>query len=539
MTSPLEDIRVVVGIDFGTTFSGFAYAHKRSLVPEIELNTRWPGPGKERKKTNTVLLYDNSCKEVLKWGEQALIYGQKKNKKSIKESGSPQNPHVIERFKLHLDDKLSTYGKPRLPQNLNYKRAIIDYLKKMKEVIKNTLDKRWPDLKLTQVLFVLCVPAEWVRYKLVTKFKSHLEFTTEPEAAALHCLSSIREHGLTDGDTFLVVDCGGGTVDLTMRTIQMGNELNEETERTGDLCGGTFVDQEFIKFIGRTVGFNALQNLKTYAYGDLQKLVIYFCDQIKHSFTGDPDEYETIGLDLEFRCPSLIKYITGATKTILENSEWVIELDFKTLKKMFDIVIDKIIRLIDNQLYQLKRLSNMRKCKAMFLVGGFSSSNYVIKRIREQFKRRVPYIASPQQPVAAIVKGAVAYGLDMSRVKRRVLKWTYGVAVKANFDIGNDPLELRTSDNKIWKFDLLAVRGTNVSVNKEFCKEYKPLNPEQTMAEFNVYITTAYQPKYIDEDGMRLLGTLKITLSRWLSLGRDRPVEFGLTFGAMEIKSHC
>ncbi|KAF0562331.1 hsp70 family protein [Gigaspora margarita] len=506
------NIRVVVGIDFGTTFSGFAYAHKRSLVPEIELNTRWPGPGKEREKTNTVLLYDNSCKEVLKWGEQALIYGQKKNKKSIKESGSPQNPHVIERFKLHLDDKLSTDGKPRLAQNLNYKRAIIDYLKKMKEVIKNTLDKRWPDLKLTQVLFVLCVPAEWGPHTkaimrdcayqaelLNESIKSHLEFTTEPEAAALHCLSSIREHGLTDGDTFLVVDCGGGTVDLTMRTIQMGNELNEETERTGDLCGGTFVDQEFIKFIGRTVGFNALQNLKTYAYGDLQKLVIYFCDQIKHSFTGDPDEYETIGLDLEFRCPSLIKYITGATKTILEKSEWVIELDFKTLKKMFDIVIDKIIG--------------------------------------EQFKRRVPYIASPQQPVAAIVKGAVAYGLDMSRVKRRVLKWTYGVAVKANFDIGNDPLELRTGDNKIWKFDLLAVRETNVSVNKEFCKEYKPLNPEQTMAEFNVYITTAYQPKYIDEDGMRLLGTLKITLSRWLSLGRDRPVEFGLTFGAMEIKA--
>ncbi|CAG8761981.1 8796_t:CDS:10 [Gigaspora margarita] len=541
--APLEDIRAVVGIDFGTTFSGFAYANKISSV--IDLHTQWPG--KEREKTNTVLLYDNSCREVLKWGEPALTFGQKKNKKSIKELGSPQSPHVIERFKLHLDEKLSIGEKPWLPQNLNYKRAIIDYLKKMKgvientldkrwpdlkltQVIENTLDKRWPDLKLTQVLFVLCVPAEWGPH---TK-----AIMRDSEAAALHCLSSIQEHGLTVGDTFLVVDCGGGTVDLTMRTIQMGNKLNEETERTGDLCGGTFVDQEFINFIGRTVGFNALQRLRTYAYGELQILVISFCDQIKHRFTGDPDEYETAEFDLQAICPSLINYITGAEKPILENSEWVIELDFKTLKKMFDIVINKIIRLIDNQLYQLKTLSNMRKCKAMFLVGGFSSSNYLIKRVREQFKRRVPYISSPRQPVAAIVKGAVAYGLNMSLVKSRILKWTYGVEVKAIFDICNDPLELRTIDNKIWKFDLLAVRGTNVSVNQKFCKEYKPLNPEQTMAVFKVYITTEYQPKYIkNENGMRLLGTLKITLSKWLSRGRDRPVEFGLTFGTMEIKA--
>ncbi|RIB03890.1 hypothetical protein C2G38_734848 [Gigaspora rosea] len=543
--APLEDIRVVVGIDFGTTFSGFAYANK--LTSEIELHTGWPG--KEREKTNTVLIYDNSCKEVLKWGYQALTYVPKKNKKSIKELGSPQNHHVIERFKLHLDDKLRADEKPCLPQNLNYKRAIIDYLKKMKEIIENTLDKRWPDLKLTQVLFILCVPAEWGPHTkaimrgcayeaelLNESIESHLEFTTE-QAAALHCLSSIQEHGLKEGDTFLVVDCGGGTVDLTMRTIQMGNKLNEETERTGDLCGGTFVDQEFINFISRKVGFNALQKLRIYAYGELQKLVFTFCDQIKHHFTGDLDEYEITVLDLQVICPSLINYITGAEKTILENNEWEIELDFDTVKKMFDTTINKIIRLIDNQLYQLKKLSNMRKCKAMFLVGGFSSSNYLIKRVREQFKRRVPYIASPQQPVVAIVKGAVTYGLNINLVKSRVLKWTYGVEVKAKFDIRNDPLEFRTKDNMIWKFDILAVRGTNVCVNKKFCKEYKPLNSEQTMAEFRVFITTSYQPEYINENEMRLLGTLKITLSNWLSRGRNRPVEFGLTFGTMEIKA--
>ncbi|CAG8514439.1 20547_t:CDS:2 [Dentiscutata erythropus] len=525
----LDDIRAVVAIDFGTTYSGFAYANtissKNKKSPEIELNTTWPGS--EEIKTNTVLLYDNGCRKVLKWGKPALTYEKKKIKNSIKELGSPlpsPHPHVVERFKLYLDDKIGTIEKPLLPPNLNYKKAIIDYLRKMKEIIEETLDKRWPDLKLTQVLFVLCVPAEWgphtkaimrdCAYKaelLNESIESHLEFTTEPEAAALHCLSNIQEHGLTVGDTFLVVDSGGGTVDLTMRTIQMGNKLKEETERTGDLCGGTFVDQEFINFIGRTVGFNALQKFRTYAYGELQKLVhTFFCKKIKHDFTGDPDKFEFIELDLEYACPSLIKYITGAERISLENSElgeWVIRFDFATVKKMFDPAIEKIIRLITKQLEQLSKLPIKRKCKAMFLVGGFSESKYLIKRVRERFQRRVPYIASPRQPQAAIVKGAVAYGLNMDLVESRVLKWTYGV------------------------------QGTNVSVNQTFCKEYKPLNPNQAMAEFRVYITAAYQPEYINNVEMRLLGTLKISLSKRPTLGRERPVEFGLTFGMMEIKA--
>ncbi|CAG8789623.1 8481_t:CDS:2, partial [Gigaspora margarita] len=104
-----------------------------------------------------------------------------------------------------------------------------------------------------------------------------------------------------------------------------------------------------------------------------------------------------------------------------------------TVKKMFDPTVDKIIKLINKQLEQSLKLLNRHKCKAMFLVGKFSESKYLIKRDRERFQGRLSHIASPQQPITAIVKGAV----------------------KADFDICNNPLGLRTRD-KIWKFDLLA-----------------------------------------------------------------------------------
>jgi hypothetical protein len=78
-------------------------------------------------KTNTALLYDSECDKVLKWGEPALFQEQKTKKKQ----GAAQH-FIIERFKLHLDDKI--VQKPELPPMFDYKKAIIDYLVKMRSV---------------------------------------------------------------------------------------------------------------------------------------------------------------------------------------------------------------------------------------------------------------------------------------------------------------------------------------------------------------------------------------------------------------------
>ncbi|CAJ0750341.1 9258_t:CDS:2, partial [Entrophospora sp. SA101] len=66
------------------------------------------------------------------------------------------------------------------------------------------------------------------------------------EAAALYCMEKLEELRLSEGSTLMVVDCGGGTVDLTVRKLLSKNKLSEITERSGDLCGSTYVDDEFI-----------------------------------------------------------------------------------------------------------------------------------------------------------------------------------------------------------------------------------------------------------------------------------------------------
>ncbi|CAB5355681.1 unnamed protein product [Rhizophagus irregularis] len=213
----LQDIRILVALDFGTTYSGFAYVHKEN-PDNIETNHTWPGR-EGVFKTPTALLYNETYTQVKSWGDLAL-----EEEPEFMVDDSEERSRPIELFKLHISD-LKENQKPWLPPQLDYKKAIEDYLTQMQILIKSTLERRWPSIRFPQqVGFVLTIPAEWPNnttgimrecaYKaglLNTLNSAHLEFTTEPEAAALYCLNVVKEHNLHPGDSFLVADCGGGT----------------------------------------------------------------------------------------------------------------------------------------------------------------------------------------------------------------------------------------------------------------------------------------------------------------------------------------
>src|SRR5436305_10891222 len=100
-------------------------------------------------------------------------------------------------------------------------------------------------------------------------------------------------------ESFLIVDCGGGTVDLTTRKLLNKDELGEITVRAGDFCGGTYVDQEFVNFLKTKVGESAIDLLKKNHYGQFQFLIHEFCRNVKLPFTGVEEEYENYELDIE------------------------------------------------------------------------------------------------------------------------------------------------------------------------------------------------------------------------------------------------
>ncbi|CAG8499180.1 23893_t:CDS:2 [Dentiscutata erythropus] len=443
-----NDIRIVVSIDFGTTYTGFAYAHRQN--PELITNDTWPdvsGPI----KTNTVILYDANFKKVKAWGLPALAPRSGKRQTYF-------DYRPVERFKLFLGN-LPDSEKPKLPENLDYKKVIADYLKEIEE-----------------------------------------------------------------GTSFLVVDCGGGTVDLTTRKLLPGNQLGEITERTGDFCGSTFIDNAFIKFMKFRVGESAMDLLENQRYSNLQYMIHEFFRRVKFSFTGDEEDFKVIEFDIDDVCPALKQYITGKEKEILEEDDWIIELTFEDVKAMFDPVIKKIINLISRQLIV------GGACTAMFLVGGFSESKYLQSRIKSTFNY-IKNISVPKQPQAAIVRGALQYGLRMDVIKTRVLKYTYGIEIEGLFNEAIDPEYLKVDGHYIYKFYRLAERGRQVGVDESFSNIFRPLE-NTTKLRFSLYISNNLNETYCE--GLEKLGELTIDMPD-THLGKERPVEFRLMFGRMEI----
>ncbi|CAB4408742.1 unnamed protein product [Rhizophagus irregularis] len=152
-------------------------------------------------------------------------------------------------------------------------------------------------------------------------------------------------------------------------------------------------------------------------------------------------------------------------------------------------------------------------------------------RVKKEFGNLVPSIIVPKQPIAAIVRGACDYGLTMSTIVDRTLKYTYGVRVGRIWKEGDPPSQkVPGLLNRTYAFDSFVIRGTRVGVDQEFSKTFKPPEPNTTKLSFAIFKTTKLSAELCNEPGMKLHGTLVIDLPD-VHLGLNREVEFSLIFG--------
>ena len=141
-----------------------------------------------------------------------------------------------------------------------------------------------------------------------------------------------------------------------------------------------------------------MESIKKDHYGQLQYIVQDFCRSVKIPFTGKEEDFRTFEVDLDL-VPVIKQYVKGKEKKELEKIEWCFEINFEEVKEMFDPTVEKIIRLIRDQ------LGKNKECSAIFLVGGFSESKYLQARIRKEFGEVVPNISVPSHPTVSVLKG--------------------------------------------------------------------------------------------------------------------------------------
>ena len=270
---------------------------------------------------------------------------------------------------------------------------------------------------------------------------TQIDLIREPEAAAIATLHSLSrgasEQQIKPGDSVLICDCGGGTVDIIsyrVKAIEPKLDFHELVAGTGGKCGSTYVDREFIKWMESTFkGFYT--NLNWANRGPTSSLMKAF-EGVKRDAgkSKDPRKYHEMvcvmpGLD---DC----EHYDADTHSVKIYEE--------ELRHLFAPVVDRILALLQTQLDAEKRQDGVKSIKTVILVGGFGDSVYLNERIRGWCQPLGIRLICPEHPQAAIVRGAALSGLlDIQPTSRRSRRH-YGFEYV--YDCDCDPLRHRNQD---------------------------------------------------------------------------------------------
>ncbi|KAL3426573.1 hypothetical protein PVAG01_00082 [Phlyctema vagabunda] len=431
--------QLIVGIDFGTTFSGVAFAFATNTEAKEDIITEWPGAGSYTKQKIPTVLYYDQYQKVVGWGPDIAD--------ALAPTGYPK-PGVqkVEWFKLQLMLSGNTYidpiNLPPLPPGKSEIDVAADYLFKLRQAMRNQLQKTLGEVfnrEERNIRYYLTVPAIWNDAgKAATRAAAiqagflrdendnRLTLVTEPEAAALFCsktgLLNLKVH-----DAVLIVDCGGGTVDLIAYEVEEESPFTvaECTAGSGDSCGSTALNRNFSNILRTKIRKMKLPDGSKTAGRVYAKCIMDFENRIKADFRNNNQKWAVdVGIEAEFPEAGIEEgYMTFTNEEILQ---------------CFEPVVNRILELVRNQIIAIQ--AQNRTLQNVLVVGGFGASEYLFQQIKlhvpPQFQAKV---VRPMDSVAAIVKGAVTAGITERVVTSRVARRHYLMATLQPFKEGHHP----------------------------------------------------------------------------------------------------
>ncbi|KAH9052022.1 hypothetical protein EDB83DRAFT_2521887 [Lactarius deliciosus] len=380
-----DEGKMSVSIDFGTTFSGVAYGSSRIAAGKVQQILHWPGAMETFRKVPTCLLYDERG-QVLAWGLEA--------------KNCQPSARINQVFKLFLephalrDQNTVDPRLPPLPPGKKPIHLIVDFLYCMWEYAKEQITREIgavADLAITAGL----VQSVGARDR---DWRDRLHIITEPEAAAVHCAHLTDLHKLKPSQIFMICDAGGGTVDLAVYQIlgQLATlEIAEMCARSGANCGSLFLDLRFRELV-RTLLADHPAHLDA---ASLAYFMHSFSETEKITYRGEVDD----GSMFNFTCFNVED--PHDPQVGLFNGELSIPGNLLR-REVFDPVVNQALELIEEQMKKVNQ-----RIDALLLVGGFSGSTYLFKRVQERFGGRVKVIARPSDADTATGRGAAQYGL--------------------------------------------------------------------------------------------------------------------------------
>ncbi|NWT13888.1 HS12A protein, partial [Vireo altiloquus] len=598
---------VVVAIDFGTTSSGYAYSFTKE--PEcIHVMRRWEGgdPGVSNQKTPTTILLTPERK-FHSFGYAARDFyhdlDPTESKHWLYFEKFKMKLHTTGNLTMETDLTAANGKKVKALEIFAY---ALQFFKE--QALKELSDQGGSDFENTEVRWVITVPAIWKQpakqFMRQAAYKAgmaspenpeQLIIALEPEAASIYCrklrlhqmidLSSRapvngyspsdtigtgftqgKEHvrrnrqsrtfmvenvigeiwsELEEGDRYIVVDSGGGTVDMTVHQIRLPEgHLKELYKATGGPYGSLGVDYEFEKLLCKIFGEDFIEQFKIKRPAAWVDLMIAFESRKR---AAAPDRTNPLNITLPFSFIDYYKKFRGHSvehalrKSNVDFVKWssqgMLRMSPDAMNALFKPTIDQIVQHL-SEVFDKPEVTNV---KFLFLVGGFAESPLLQQAVQSAFGSRCRVII-PQDVGLTILKGAVLFGLDPAVIKVRRSPLTYGVGVLNRFVEGKHPPEkLLVKDGTRWctdVFDKFISADQSVALGETVTRSYTPAKPSQLVIVINIYSSEQDNVGFITEPGVKKCGTLRLDLTGTdASVPSRREIKTLMQFGDTEIKA--
>ncbi|KAH6869247.1 hypothetical protein B0T10DRAFT_418756 [Thelonectria olida] len=451
---------IAIGIDFGTTFSGVSWAFSEQPDKIYEIS-EWPSAHyNSQNEVQVPTQYEINSRKwgyqvtpdmvPMKWFKLLLLHDDDVARDEIRNSKPIQH----------------TRAQLRLPNAPTATTVVGLYLRKLWKHTYVTLKTKL-DIDNLPLRVAITVPAIWPPYAQKAMREAAeiagitderdigattLELVQEPEAAGLSILferSDLPE--IQAGESFVVCDAGGGTVDVLSYTVvsERPFQLKECVKGDGKLSGAVRIDEAFEAHLNAKTRLR-LQSLDQAEYNTF---VIEDWERgAKRNFSNDKEPRQFF-LRPPSKAYKKMDRLRGKDSFSISSEE---------MKTFFSKSLTGIRGLVNEQYKQIERKTG-KPPKKILLVGGLGSSLYIHRMLDEQFKG---IVLRPLQSWSAVAHGAVIRLLrdnissqttytdsqirvlaTLPDVTARKSRYSYGIAVKrpvhalSDFDSALDRME--------------------------------------------------------------------------------------------------
>ena len=411
------------------------------------------------------------------------------------------------------------------------------------------------------VHWILTVPAIWTdsakqfmrKAAIAGGIRSDkLTIALEPEAASIFCrhlpldrfedLSGENIAKYPPGTKYMVLDAGGGTVDITIHEITKSGGLKEIQAASGGGWGGILVDKAFEDLLTDILGDDVYDEFRRKELEDWIDLGRTF--ELKKK-TVDPIKDNRVNMKLPLSMIKLFKQMKGhALENVIPETKYASEMELRGDKVRFESNLMKSlfgnsIELTVKHVRTLMKERNVRDIKAILMVGGFSESPMLQDAIKQSF--RSVKVIIPKEAATAVLRGAVCFGHNPSVVTERVLKYTYGVRCNIPYKDGIHPksklVQMYRGARCDFVFDKHVTRGQSVTVGESQSeRRYSPSFNDQSIMHIWFYASAMTDPDFVDDPGCERIAILDLDISH-VPGNLDREVYLSLTFSDTEIKA--